>query len=89
MNLQYARVWFRFKGKISAHIKGNKSSMYRNDMECRYCENETQEHFTKEMRKTFDLTQETDQLVLWRKLTRALKDVHNKNNKRLRDVLQG
>ena len=33
------------------------------------------------MRTTLDLTQETDQLVRWRKLTRALKDVHNQNDK--------
>ena len=63
--------------------------MYRKDLKCRCCEsgeNETQEHFTscdftKEMRKSLDLTQETDQLVLWRKLTRALQHVHNENNK--------
>ena len=52
-------------------------------MESRYCElgeNQTQEHFescdfTKEMRLSLDLKQETDQLVLWRKLTRASKYV--------------
>ena len=62
--------------------------MYRNNMECRYCEpreNQTKEHFTscnftKEMRTSLDLTQETDQ-VLWRKLTRALKHGHDENNK--------
>ena len=61
--------------------------MYRNNIKCRYCEsgeNETQElfescDFTKGMRKNLDLKQETDQLELWRKLTRALKDVHKEN----------
>ena len=37
MNLQDARVWFRFRCKLTALIKGNKSSMYKNNMECRYC----------------------------------------------------
>ena len=53
-----ARVWFRYRCKITAHIKGNKSSMYKDNIRCRLCnsgENETQEHmencdFTKEMR---------------------------------------
>ena len=33
------------------------------------------------MRRTLDLTQETDQLVLWRKLTRALRHLLNENKK--------
>ena len=32
------------------------------------------------MRKSLDLTQETDKLVLWRKLTRALKHVNKEDN---------
>ena len=44
---------------IINHIKGNKSSMYKDDMACRLCtsgENKTQEHlekcdFTKDFRK--------------------------------------
>ena len=68
MNLQEAQVWFRCRCKITAHMKDNK---------CRYCEsgeNETQEQFpscdfTKEIRKTLELTKETDKLVLWRKFT--------------------
>ena len=68
--------------------------MYRNNMKCRYCEfggNESQEHFTscdftKEMRKTLDLKQETDQLVLLRKLTIALKDAHNENNNKTNEL---
>ena len=58
--------------------------MYKYNMACRYCkseEDETQEHlticsFTKEMKDSLDLTQEKDQLILWRKITRALKQVH-------------
>ena len=47
MNLTNARLCFRYRCKIIAHIKCNKSSMYRNNMQCRPCksgENETQEH---------------------------------------------
>ena len=47
MNLTNARLWFRYRCKIIDHMKGNKSSMYRNNMHCRLCtsgENETQEH---------------------------------------------
>ena len=58
-----ARVWFRYRCKITAHIKGNKSSMYKDNMQCRLCnsgENETQEHmergdFTGEMRAILNL----------------------------------
>ena len=32
MNMQDARVWFRYRCKITAHIKGNKSSMYKDNI---------------------------------------------------------
>ena len=38
------------------------------------------------MRKSLDLTKETDQLNLWRKLTRALKHVHKENNKNIEHI---
>ena len=38
------------------------------------------------MRKSLDLTKETDQLKLWRKLTRALKHVHKENNKNIEHI---
>ena len=67
------------------HIKGSKSSMYRNYMACRLCtsgEDETQDHlercnFTKEMRENLDLNLREDKIVLWRKITRALKDIYD------------
>ena len=57
--------------------KGNNSSIYKDNMACRLCtsgKNETQEHlekceFTKDIRKNLDL-------VLWRKMTGALKDIY-------------
>ena len=89
MTLTNARLWFRYRCKIIDHIKGNKSSVYTNNMACRLCtsgENETQEHlekcnFTKDMRKNLDLNIREDKIVLWRKITRALKDIYEPKNK--------
>ena len=86
MNLSDARIWFRYRCKITSHIKGNMSSMYKDNMACRYFKSgkeETQEHleecdFTIEMRKTLDLKKETDKLILWRRITHALKDLYDK-----------
>ena len=46
-NLEEARVWIRYRSRMIAGVKANKSSMHRNDMICRCCESdeeETQEH---------------------------------------------
>ena len=48
--------------------------------------NETQEYteecdFTKDMRTSLDLQKKTDRLILWRRITRALRDLYNGNNK--------
>ena len=64
MTLTNARLWFRYRCQIIDHIKGNKSSVYRNNMACRLCtsgEDETQDHlercnFTKEIRENLNLT---------------------------------
>ena len=50
MNLPDARTCFRFRSKITNHIKGNTSSIYRDNMQGRYCMTgfkETQEHLEK------------------------------------------
>ena len=47
MNLREDRVWIRYRSRMTAGVKANKSSMHRNDMKCRCCEGkeeETQEH---------------------------------------------
>ena len=83
MKLTNARLCFRYKCKIIDHIKGNKSSLYKNNMHCRLCttgENETQEQleiceFTKEMRKNLDLGKRDAKIVLWRKITRELQEI--------------
>ena len=62
MNLMNARIWFRYRCKITAHIKGNKSSMYKDNMQCRLCKSGETKHkntekceFTKEIRKNLNL----------------------------------
>ena len=40
MNLREARVWIRYRSRMTAGVKANKSLMHRNDMKCRYCKSE-------------------------------------------------
>ena len=57
-------------------------------MACRLCtsgEDETQDHlercsFTKEMRGNLNLTVREEKIVVWRRITRALKDIYDNNN---------
>ena len=45
-NLPDARTWFRFRSKITTYIKGNTTSIYKDNMKCGYCTtgaNKTQE----------------------------------------------
>ena len=81
MNIPDARIWFRFRCKITSHIKGNVSSMYKDNMKCKCCKSgadETQEYleecdFTKDMRISLDLQKEKDRSTLWRRISRALR----------------
>ena len=74
-----------YRCQILDHIKGNKSSMYRNNMACRLCtsgEDVTPKHlerinFTKGMRENLDLNIMEDKIMLWRRITRALKDIYD------------
>ena len=82
MNLPDSRTWFRFRSKITTHVKGNITSIYRENMQCRYCTtgvDETQEHlkeceFTRTMSKTLKVKKERELMILWRTITRALKN---------------
>ena len=64
--------------------------MHKDNMACRLCtsgENEKQFHlekceFRKDMRKNIDLEIRDDKIVLWSKITRALKDT-NESKKRV------
>ena len=90
MNLPDARTWFRFRGKITTHI--NETQHRYTGIICnagRYRTmgaDETQKHleeceFTWKMRKSLNLEIEWERMILWRKITRALKKLYqNKNN---------
>ena len=90
MNLPDARTYFRVRCKITNYIKGNRSSLHRNNMSCRYCstgEDETQEHmenceFSSEIRKGLNLVKERDLIIMWRKLNTKLYKVYNKVSSR-------
>ena len=50
-NMVDASVWFRYRCKITAHIKGNKSSMYKENKQCQlynFGENETHKKVRKD-----------------------------------------
>ena len=79
MNINDARVWFRYRSKMTVRVKANRSSEFRNNMGCRHCntdEVESQAHLetcagTKDMRKDLDMTKENDHMIFWRKFERA------------------
>ena len=47
LNMQDARVWFRYRCKITTNIKGNKSSMYKDNIGSRLCNSGGNCNFTK------------------------------------------
>ena len=51
MSLRDTRIWFRQRSRMTLRIKANRSSVFKNQMGCRYCEEdiriETQEHLEK------------------------------------------
>ena len=48
MSLRDTRIWFRQRSRMALRIKANRSSVFKGQMGCRYCEEdiriETQEH---------------------------------------------
>ena len=85
MNIDDARVWFRYRSKMTIRVKGNRTSAFRDNMDCRHCdtkEEETQEHLevckgTEDLRQDIDmnLNIEHDKMVFWKKLTRRLSKI--------------
>ena len=78
MTLANARLWFRYRCQIIDHINGNKSSIWKLDMACRLCtsgENVAQDHLERCSFTNLDLTVRKDKIVLWRKITRTLKNI--------------
>ena len=46
-SLRDTQIWFRMRSRMTLRIKANRSSMFRGDMGCRYCNtdlNEYKEH---------------------------------------------
>merc|ERR1711892_1064223 len=76
-----ARVWFRYRSKIISDIKGNQSSKWTGQMQCRHCNpgcDETQEHIEKctgfsVEREKIDLSNGEGKLVFWRRVVYKLK----------------
>ena len=76
-----ARIWFRYRSKIISDIKGNQSSKWTGQMQCRHCNlgcDETQEHIEKctgfsGEREKIDLSKGEGKLVFWRRVVYKLK----------------
>ena len=71
MNLDDARIGFKYGSKMIKRVKGNTSSAFRKNMNCRHCpqtEEETQEHLeicegTRDLRVKLDLFKEHNHLA--------------------------
>merc|ERR1712086_498832 len=76
-----ARIWFRYRSKIISDVKGNQSSQWTGQMQCRHCNlgcDETQEHIEKctgfsEERGKLDLSNGEGKLAFWRRVVYKLK----------------
>ena len=82
MSLRDTRIWFRQRSRMTLRIKANRSSVFTDQMGCRYCEEdvriETQEHlekcegFTHEQRN-LNMDEEKGKLIFWRRMAPKLK----------------
>ena len=81
---QYKNNKYTYYGKPK---KGNRSSQWRDDMECRHCttgEHETKDNletciFFRNKRVGLDLTIRMHKLIFWRRVTQTLKDIQYNN----------
>ena len=77
-----------FKKKKEKRVKGNTTSVLKNNMNCRHCnlqEEETQEDLevcegTRDPRVKLDMNKEHTYMVFWRKLSRNLNEITNKES---------
>ena len=72
------------------NIKGNKSSTFKDIMQCRHCssgEDETQEkcESTKGMSEKLNIAKERYYVILWRKIKRNIKEFYRKANLNTKD----
>ena len=82
MSLRDTRICFRQRSQMTLRIKANRSSAFRGNMGCGYCEEDirigNQEHmeqcegFNHEQRG-LDLTEEMGKQILWRRMATKLK----------------
>ena len=96
MSIDDARVWFRYRRKMTRRVKGNRTSVFRDDMDCRHCDTK-EEHLevckgTEDIRKDIDMNIEHDKMMFWRKLTRRknynTESEHNNNNWEKKELME-
>ena len=82
MSLRDTRIWFRQRSRMTLRIKANRSSAFRGNMGCRYCEEdiriENQEHMEQcegfnYGQQGLDLTEEMGKQIFWRRMAPKLK----------------
>jgi len=103
MSLRDTRIWFRQRSRMTVRIKANRSSQFKNQMGCRYCDEdirvETQEHlelcegFSHEQRN-LDMNEERGKLIFWRRMAPKLKTLNDHDKwldlkERLREKKRG
>ena len=88
MSLRDTRTWFRQRSRMTLRIKANRSSQFKNQMGCRYCEEdvriETQEHLEKCEGLTYEqrnlnMDEERGKLIFWRRMAPKLKKLDDKD----------
>ena len=88
MSLRDTRIWFRQRSRMTLRIKANRSSVFRGQMGCRYCDEdvriENQEHlkkcdgFTYEQRD-LNLTEEIGKQIISRRMAPKLKKIDDED----------
>ena len=82
MSLRDTRIWFRQRSRMTLRVKANRSSVFKNQMGCRYCEEdiriETQEHLEKcegflHEQRNLNMDEEKGKLIFWRRMAPKLK----------------
>merc|ERR1719483_768375 len=88
MSLRDTRTWFRQRSRMTLRIKANRSSQFKNQMGCRYCEEdvriEIQEHLEKCEGLTYEqrnlnMDEERGKLIFWRRMAPKLKKLDDKD----------
>ena len=91
MSLRDTRIWFRQRSRMTLRIKANRSSVFKGQMGCRYCEEdiriETQEHLEKcegfsYEQRNLNMDEEKGKQIFWRRMAPKLKKL-DENDKYL------